>query len=39
MLSMRSRLSLIHRSDPWPLPGHPETMKMEPSPRLFHTSA
>jgi hypothetical protein len=25
----------IHPSDPWPLPGHPETMKMEPPPRLF----
>ena len=24
----------IHPSDPWPLPGHPEAMKMEP-PRLF----
>jgi hypothetical protein len=27
--------ALIHRSDPWPLPGHPEAMKMEPSPALF----
>jgi hypothetical protein len=27
--------ALIHPSDPWPLPGHPETMKMEPLPRLF----
>jgi hypothetical protein len=26
---------LIHPSDPWPLPGHPEAMKMEPPPRLF----
>jgi hypothetical protein len=25
----------IHSSDPWPLPGHPEAMKMEPPPRLF----
>src|ERR671911_1815891 len=29
------RLGLIHRSDPWPSPGHPEAMKMEPRPRLF----
>jgi hypothetical protein len=25
----------IHRSVPWPLPGHPETMNMEPQPSLF----
>jgi hypothetical protein len=25
-------LFLIHPSDPWPLPGHPEAMKMEASP-------
>jgi hypothetical protein len=28
-------LFLIHPSDPWPLPGHPEAMKMEASPRLY----
>jgi quinol monooxygenase YgiN len=28
-------LRSIHPSDPWPLAGHPETMKIEPSPRLF----
>jgi hypothetical protein len=27
-----SSLVLIHPSEPWPLPGHPEAMKMEPSP-------
>src|SRR5215207_11768276 len=26
---------LIHPSDPWPLAGHTEAMKMEPPPRLF----
>jgi hypothetical protein len=26
---------LIHPSDPWPSPGHPKAMKMEPPPRLF----
>jgi hypothetical protein len=25
-------LASIHPSDPWPLPGHPEAMKMEASP-------
>jgi hypothetical protein len=30
-----SSLALIHPSDPWPLAGHPEAMKMEPPPRLF----
>src|SRR5918994_4002451 len=25
-------LAPIHPSVPWPLPGHPEAMKMEPSP-------
>jgi hypothetical protein len=25
----------IDPSDPWPSSGHPETMKMEPPPRLF----
>jgi hypothetical protein len=28
-------LASIHPSDPWPLPGHPEAMKMELPPRLF----
>jgi hypothetical protein len=28
-------LTLIHPSDPWPLAGHPEAMKMELPPRLF----
>jgi hypothetical protein len=32
-------LALIHPSDPWPLPGHPETMKMETPQGYFHTSA
>jgi hypothetical protein len=26
---------VIHPSVLWPGPGHPETMKMEPPPRLF----
>jgi hypothetical protein len=29
---------LIHRSVPWPLPGHPEAMKMETPQGYFHTS-
>src|SRR5215207_1110209 len=28
-------MRLIHRSDPWPLAGHPEAMKMELPPRVF----
>jgi hypothetical protein len=28
-------MPLIHPSVPWPLPGHPEVMKMEPLLRLF----
>jgi hypothetical protein len=29
----------IHRSEPWPLAGHPETMKMSRRRVYFHTSA
>src|SRR5215203_5080396 len=32
-------LALIHPSDPWPLPGHPEAMKMSCRRDYFHTSA
>ena len=32
-------LALIHRSDPWPLAGHPEAMKMSCRPDYFQTSA
>jgi hypothetical protein len=32
-------LTLIHPSDPWPLPGHPEAMKMSCRRDYFHTSA
>ena len=32
-------LTLIHPSDPWPLPGHPEAMKMSRRQGYFHTSA
>src|SRR5215218_8902683 len=31
--------TLIHPSDPWPLPGHPEAMKMGCRRVYFHTSA
>src|SRR4029453_15938623 len=27
--------ALIHPNDPWPLPGHPEAVKMETPPKLF----
>ena len=30
---------IFFNSAPWPLPGHPETMKMEPPPRLFSHQA
>jgi hypothetical protein len=32
-------LTLIHPSDPWPLPGHPEAMKKSYRRDYFHTSA
>src|SRR5215216_3774687 len=34
-----SLLPLIHPSDPWPLPGHPEAMKKSYRRDYFHTSA
>jgi hypothetical protein len=34
-LSRCAATRLIHPSDPWPLPGHPESMKLEPPLRLF----
>src|SRR5215218_151355 len=36
---LSSFLALIHPSDPWPLPGHPEAMKMGCRRVYFHTSA
>jgi hypothetical protein len=36
---LASCLALIHPSVPWPLPGHPEAMKMSCYHGYFHTSA
>jgi hypothetical protein len=32
-------LTLLHPSDPWPLPGHPEAIKMSCRRAYFHASA